>query len=363
MAARKLRVGVLMSPKREAELAAVTGLPNPLIDFVVLNSQTPYEDVRTCDCILHKLTDDFGKADTASQRRVDLLRRLEHDPHGPLLIDPLENVLQLASRKRIVDMTAAVAGTYAHTVVRPPKTVLVESADPAAILAAMRGAGMAFPVIIKPEVACGAAPPPACPLLAAAPSDHCRRPWCPPCPRAGTAESHEMLVALSEDGIAPLPSPVVVQEFVDHGSQLYKVYCAGDALHVGVRSSLPDAPAPSDAAPTSTLRFDSQQPLPSSFATAVSAPAAAVDAPPLSPFEVRSVGGLHEPELHQLLRQLRAATGLSLMGVDLLVQKGSGDVVVVDLNYFPKLAKFPDLVGALHALVTARCKARMAGGV
>ena len=74
----------------------------------------------------------------------------------------------------------------------------------------LTAASMQLPVIVKPAAACG------------------------------VAAAHSMAIVLRPSGFADLhvPLPAVVQEYVDHGAQLHKVYVLGSQVqsHVCERS-------------------------------------------------------------------------------------------------------------------------------
>lgn len=77
----------------------------------------------------------------------------------------------------------------------------------ASIVCCCVAAGLAGPFIVKPRVACG------------------------------VAHSHSMALVLSSAGLQQLggqvPVPALVQEFVNHGGQQYKVYVMGEQVGAG----------------------------------------------------------------------------------------------------------------------------------
>ena len=68
----------------------------------------------------------------------------------------------------------------------------------------LRPANMELPVVVKPAAACG------------------------------VAAAHSMAIVLHPSGFADLqvPLPAVVQEYVDHGAQLHKVYVLGSQVRL-----------------------------------------------------------------------------------------------------------------------------------
>ncbi|GKV33495.1 hypothetical protein SLEP1_g42001 [Rubroshorea leprosula] len=56
----------------------------------------------------------------------------------------------------------------------------------------------------------------------------------------GSAKSHELSLAYDQYSLRKLEPPLVLQEFVNHGGVLFKVYIVGEAIKVVRRFSLPD---------------------------------------------------------------------------------------------------------------------------
>ncbi|XP_075482802.1 inositol-tetrakisphosphate 1-kinase 3-like [Primulina tabacum] len=58
--------------------------------------------------------------------------------------------------------------------------------------------------------------------------------------KAVVAKSHELSLAYDECSLQKLEPPLVLQEFINHGGVLFKVYIVGEAVKVVRRFSLPD---------------------------------------------------------------------------------------------------------------------------
>lgn len=56
----------------------------------------------------------------------------------------------------------------------------------------------------------------------------------------GSAASHEMFLVLNKNGLKKLKQPIVMQEFVNHGGVIFKVYVVGEHLKCVKRRSLLD---------------------------------------------------------------------------------------------------------------------------
>ena len=192
----------------------------------------------------------------------------------------------------------------------------------------LKAANMELPVIVKPAAACG------------------------------VAAAHSMAIVLRPSGFADLrvPLPAVVQEYVDHGAQLHKVYMLGPqvrphvsgelelhwpsswALYVNThesppsvimvcwqeytrtKRSIPDLHFPGaelQAAPAA-VHFDSLQTMPLSFdwlPIAAASPTETRDSNPQ--FDMAAV--------EAAATWLRAELQLRLFGFDVVVDKSSGN--------------------------------------
>ena len=149
----------------------------------------------------------------------------------------------------------------------------------------------------------------------------------------GTAKSHKMSLVYHREGLAKLRPPLVLQEFVNHGGVIFKVYVVGGHVTCVKRRSLPDVSPGDDASAEGSVSFSQVSNLPNertaeeyygekSLEDAVMPPAAFVN---------------------QIAGGLRRALGLQLFNFDMIRDvRATGDhYLVIDINYFPGYAKMP----------------------
>ncbi|XP_071925348.1 inositol-tetrakisphosphate 1-kinase 3 isoform X2 [Coffea arabica] len=172
---------------------------------------------------------------------------------------------------------------------------LVIKKDPSSIPDAVNSAGLRLPLVAKPLV----------------------------------AKSHELSLAYDQYSLKKLEPPLVLQEFINHGGVLFKVYIVGEAIKVVRRFSLPDVSKPELLKNAGVFRFPR-----------VSCAAATADEADLDP----SVAELPpRPLLEKLARELRRRLGLRLFNLDIIREHGSADkYYVIDINYFPGYGKMPE---------------------
>uniref|UniRef100_A0A7N0UTN6 Inositol-tetrakisphosphate 1-kinase n=1 Tax=Kalanchoe fedtschenkoi TaxID=63787 RepID=A0A7N0UTN6_KALFE len=191
-----------------------------------------------------------------------------------------------------------------------PKQILLQQAD-------ADFSGLEFPVIAKPLAA------------------------------DGSADSHDMLLIFNHNGLAELKlklkHPVVLQEFINHGGVVFKVYVVGRHVECVARPSLPDISDDLMKTSGDSLPFSQISNLtPATHNTSNdhflvgAADLGNADMPPLS-------------FVTDLALRLRQALGLNLFNFDIIREsKASGNrYLIIDINYFPGYAKMPNYESVL----------------
>ncbi|KAJ8769077.1 hypothetical protein K2173_024073 [Erythroxylum novogranatense] len=138
----------------------------------------------------------------------------------------------------------------------------------------------------------------------------------------GTAKSHELFLAYDYSSLSELEPPMVLQEFVNHGGILFKIYIVGEAIKVVRRFSLPDVNK------CELEKVSGVFPFPR-----VSSAESLADDADLDP----SIAELPpRPLLERLAKELRCRLGLQLFNIDMIREHGTKDAFyVIDINYFP----------------------------
>ncbi|CAN6449992.1 unnamed protein product [Victoria cruziana] len=174
--------------------------------------------------------------------------------------------------------------------IRVPKQLVVEG-DPNSIPDAVNRSGLKLPLVAKPLFV------------------------------DETARSHELSLAYDQLSLSKLEPPLVLQEFVNHGGVLFKVYIIGETVKVVRRFSLPDVEK-SERLQHGVIQFPR-----------VSCAAASADDADLDPC-VAELPPL--PLLEKLAQELRQRLGLQLFNIDVIREHGSrNSFYVIDINYFP----------------------------
>ncbi|RWW33802.1 hypothetical protein GW17_00001453 [Ensete ventricosum] len=290
---RRFVVGYALAPKKQRSFIqpSLVGLARERgIDLVAIDATRRLAEQGPFDCVIHKLYGEDWKAQledfAARNPSVPIV-----DP--PLAIERLHNrisMLQVVSELEIPQVR--------ETIGIPSQVVIYDSG-------ALSNSGVVgalhFPVIAKPLVA------------------------------DGSAKSHKMSLVFHRDALLKLKPPLVLQEFVNHGGVIFKVYVVGDYVQCVKRKSLPDVSEEKLECSEGSVTFSQV----SNMTTQ-------------DPTEVEYYMHLNEPEmpplsfLTEIARGLRQAMGLRLFNFDVIrdVKIGSR-YLVIDINYFPGYAKMP----------------------
>ncbi|KAG6762570.1 hypothetical protein POTOM_033079 [Populus tomentosa] len=295
--------------------------------FVAIDLNRPLLDQGPFDVVLHKLLgkDWCGAIEDYRKKNPEVA-----------VLDPPDAIEQLLNRQSMLNDVTDLNLSDSYGKVCVPRQMVINN-DPSSIPHEVTRAGLKLPLVAKPLVV------------------------------DGTAKSHEMFLAYDQFSLSELEPPLVLQEFVNHGGILFKVYIVGEAIKVVRRFSLPNVTKQELSKVEGVFRFPR-----------VSSAAASADDADLDPsvageilqnillfsfsksdcsgygenwlncffvglsisLTITLCGSLAElpplPLLEKLARELRRRLGLRLFNVDMIREHGTKDVFyVIDINYFP----------------------------
>ncbi|CAM0913220.1 unnamed protein product [Alopecurus aequalis] len=302
-------IGYALPPKKLAKvmppsliaLAAERGMR-----LVAVDASRPLAEQGPFDLLIHRLYDEPWNA------QLEAFSALH--PSVPV-IDPPAAIGRLLDRFSMLDVVTELnATTRVGSLGVPFQVAIHEAADLADpdLVASLR-----FPLIAKPLGV------------------------------DGSASSHNMSLVYRLDGLAGLRPPFVLQEFVNHGGVLFKVYVIGSHATCVRRRSLPDVPAER----LLDLDADAAEP----FANVSSLTTVHAD----TEDDVGDDAEMPPPEfVDEVAQGLRQALGLNLINFDMFRgRKPGGQYFIVDINYFPGFDKLPGYDVALtdffHEMIRA----------
>lgn len=215
-----------------------------------------------------------------------------------MVLDPPGAIQHVHNRQSMLQDVADLSFSNCHGEVDVPRQLVI-SKDSSSIPDEVTKAGLKLPLVVKPLVV------------------------------DGSSKSHELSLAYDRFSLSKLDPPIVLQEFVNHGGVLFKVFVVGEAIKVVRRFSLPDVPKCELLNNAGVFRFPR-----------VSSAAASVGDAELDP----SVAELPpRPLLERLAKELRYRLGLRLFNMDIIREFGTKDrYYVIDINYFPGYGKIPE---------------------
>ncbi|KAL2945274.1 Inositol-tetrakisphosphate 1-kinase 3 [Bienertia sinuspersici] len=221
--------------------------------------------------------------------------RLKHP--DVMVLDPPNAIQCVQNRQSMLEDVAALNLSDSCGRVCVPKQLVVKK-DPSLIPAEVAKAGLKLPLVAKPLFV------------------------------DGSAKAHELFLAYDNVSLSNLEPPLVLQEFVNHGGVMFKVYVVGNAIKVVRRFSLPDVCKRELSKYAGVFQF------PRVSGAAASAEEADLD-PGVAELPPR-------PLLERLVGELRRRMGLQLFNIDIIREHGTRDLFyVIDINYFPGYGKMP----------------------
>ncbi|TVU47838.1 hypothetical protein EJB05_07451 [Eragrostis curvula] len=258
------------------------------IIFVPIDESLPLSEQGPFDIILHKIT---------SKEWQQVLEDYQEEHPEVTVLDPPNAIKHLNNRQSMLEEVADLNLSNFYGEVFTPRQLVITK-DPSAIPTAVAMSGLTLPLVAKPLVV------------------------------DGTSKAHELYLAYDEASLSMLDPPLVLQEFINHGGILFKVYIIGETIQVVRRFSLPDVNTYELLNNVGVYRLPR-----------VSCAAASADNADLDPLIAELPP---RPLLEKLGRELRGRLGLRLFNIDMIRELGTKDrYYIIDINYFPGFGKMP----------------------
>ncbi|KAJ6703926.1 INOSITOL-TETRAKISPHOSPHATE 1-KINASE [Salix viminalis] len=287
-------VGYALLPKKQQSLiqdSLLSLCKSRGIDLVRIDQDRRLIDQGPFDCVLHKMYGDDWKKQL-EEFQIENPNSTIID--SPLSIERLHNrilMLQAVSELKIE------SGTDTFGI--PKQTVIY---DKDTLFDRQAWEFLKYPVIAKPLIA------------------------------DGSAKSHKMALIFNHEGLNKLRPPIVLQEFVNHGGVIFKVYVVGEFVKCVKRKSLRDVSEEKLKSLEGSLPFSQVSNLTSDERND----------------KYYKLMDLEETELPpqsfitDIARELRRGLKLNLFNFDVIRDARIGNrYLVIDINYFPGYAKMP----------------------
>ncbi|CAN7114362.1 unnamed protein product [Brassica rapa subsp. narinosa] len=298
---KRYRVGYALASKKQHSFIQPSLIEHSRqrgIDLIKLDPTKPLLEQGKLDCVIHKLY--------VLDWKQNLHEFREKFPNVPVVDSP-EDIEKLHNRVSMLEVITQLNFPVSESErFGVPKQVVVM--DPT-VLSCGGGGGeglgeLEFPVIAKPLDA------------------------------DGSATSHKMFLIYDQEGMKILKAPIVLQEFVNHGGVIFKVYVVGGYVKCVKRRSLPDISEEKIGTSKGSLPFSQ-----------ISNLTATQEEKNKEYGEDRSLEKVEMPPsrfLEELAKAMRRSMGLNLFNFDVIRDARDADrYLIIDINYFPGYAKMP----------------------
>lgn len=299
---RRYSIGYALAPKKQKSFirdSLVNLASDRSIDLIKIDTEKPLIEQGPFDCVLHKRYGDDWKLQLAEYKiknpNVVII-------DAPEAIERLHNrisMLQVVSELKIVQNGSETFGIPKQIVIYDVETLQDHRSWEL----------LKFPVIAKPLVA------------------------------DGSAKSHKMSLVYNHGGLVNLKPPIVLQEFVNHGGVIFKVYVAGEYVKCVKRKSLPDVSDEKLESLGGLLTFSQISNLASNEKT---------DEKYYKLMQLDDCEMPPQKFITDIARGLRKVMKLNLFNFDVIRDTRLGNrYLVIDINYFPGYAKMPSYESVL----------------
>ncbi|KAH1089621.1 hypothetical protein J1N35_016878 [Gossypium stocksii] len=292
---RRFAIGYALLPKKENSFireSLVNLAKSRGVDLVKIDRERSLVDQGPFDCVLHKLYGEDWKIQLADFR--------SRNPNA-VIVDSPDAIERLHNRISMLQVVSELKIENQSETFGIPKQIVIY--DQGTLFDNQAWELLKFPVIAKPLVA------------------------------DGSAKSHKMTLVFNRDGLNKLKPPIVLQEFVNHGGVIFKVYVAGEYVQCVKRKSLPDVSEEKLKSLEGSLRFSQVSNLPTHEK---------------SDDTYYKMMNLEDTELPpqifmtDIAKGLRKAMKLNLFNFDVIRDTRFGNrYLIIDINYFPGYAKMP----------------------
>ncbi|XP_015575228.1 inositol-tetrakisphosphate 1-kinase 1 isoform X2 [Ricinus communis] len=268
---KRHRIGYALAPKKVQSFiqpSLINHASSHNIDLIPINPSESLIEQGPFDSIIHKL---YG---------TDWKKQLEkfslQYPNVPIIDSP-EAIERLHNRISMLEVVNRLKIPKRSEILEVPKQVVVLDSENLKENGLVGELG--FPLVAKPLVA------------------------------DGSATSHKMYQIFDTDGLQRLDAPIILQDFVNHGGVIFKIYVAGDYVQCVKRKSLPDISREKLATLKGSLSFSQI----SNLNAREKSKGGQDDVVDLEKVEMPPLGFVEE-----IARAMREETGLSLFNFDVI---------------------------------------------
>ena len=256
---------------------------NNNVEIKYIDLDKSIEEQGPFDLILHKITYSMKESDLNSLNQIKNLENYIKNHPEIIFLDDLNSVSLTLDREKL-NLALSSIEWPKDIKISSPKAQMLYSNDKNQIEYTIQN--LKFPLLVKPKGACS------------------------------TDESHHLRLVSSSKSLETAIIPSLLQEYINHGGIVYKIYTIGDHLEVGARPSTRDI-LPGEEL---ILDFHSQKPnINNGLWT--------------NPLNLSNITYPIE-NFQKISKILRKSLNMQLIGFDILIDH-ENNYWIVDVNYFP----------------------------
>ncbi|KRX65463.1 Inositol-tetrakisphosphate 1-kinase, partial [Trichinella sp. T9] len=318
------RVGYWLTPKKIKKLQFerfIEKCRHEDVYFVQIDFDEDISNQLDVHAVIHKVSDFIVQAKEGDQYAASVVEKLEKfEKEHPeiLMIDSIAALRVLCNR---FDQYSLIKDVCGSGPVLTPHFILLSDNNCKANLLKLAQSGITFPFVCKPVAA------------------------------HGTELAHRMQLIFGEHGMNDIETPCVAQQFIPHDGVLYKVFAVQDKIFISTRPSLRNFTSGGETdrqnwnnkillcililnAEYPTVMFETQKISKIGCVSELTQRDSEVHPPDHS--------SMFGDAPRKLITEFSRRTGLSLFGMDLIVEQTTGQLFVIDVNAFPSYDSVPD---------------------
>jgi inositol-1,3,4-trisphosphate 5/6-kinase / inositol-tetrakisphosphate 1-kinase len=262
-------------------------------------------ELPSCDLVVHKITQamsEYGIVESAT-KEVDTFEEYLRMHPSSIIVEGLDSIRRLLRREQTLTLLDSLK--FPESVGGVPRFQTSTGF--------VHGCEVSFPVMVKTSIACGA------------------------------GATHLMEVVSSEESLGHILSDAqengsfIIQEYVDHGGLVFKVYVVGEKVFTYERQSSRDLRGNDFGA----ISFNSQHAFPEALQP--------------SHDQLKGEGwGPSQKLMEELSVILRRALDLDLFGFDVIHSTLDDKFYIIDVNYLPTYRGIPNIYEYLYEYVAEK---------
>lgn len=277
------------------------------VDVILVDLKKPIEPQGPFSVIVHKMTFAMTGHDMTVDPELNALAEYIKAHPDLVVVDDLDAVAVTLDREEMNEKMSKISWPD-DIRANLPGSAFLEKADTLDDVVAVTK-NLHFPILAKPKSACS------------------------------STAAHMMRMVTSAEQLVGVPTPCLLQEYINHDGVVYKIYALGEHLEVGARPSMRNI-APGECI---DLDFHSQHSQDDNGLWT-------------RPRDLSKVP-MPTEDFQKMSRVLREQMNLSLIGFDILIDQEK-KYWLVDINYFPGYKNIDNLWEKFLNFFLDKCQAK-----